>query len=127
MRISQLQKRESHNKETGDLGEWVAADFLKRLGFQILEKNYRFGRAGEIDIVAIDGDVLVFCEVKARSDDRYGEPECAITLAKQKQVRYLAKVWLYQHAIDEQECRFDVVAITFRRGCAEINYLKGAF
>jgi putative endonuclease len=127
MSLNQPQGRGSANKETGDFGEEVAADFLQRLGYTILARNYEFGRVGEIDIGARDGDVLVFCEVKARTNDRCGDPEYAITRKKQQQMRYLAKAYLYQHGIDEQECRFDVVAIRFDGPCPKIDYFKSAF
>ncbi len=127
MPLNQPQGRGSTNKDKGDLGEWIAADFLERLGYRIIQRNYEFGRVGEIDIIAQDGDVLVFCEVKTRTNDRYGDPEYALTRRKQEQVRYLAKAYLYQHGIDEQECRFDVVAIRFGGACPKIDYFKGAF
>lgn len=124
---NQPQGRGSNNKEKGDLGEAIAAEFLERLGYTIVECKYEFGEVGEIDIVARDGEVLVFCEVKTRTNDRYGDPEYAITRRKQRQVRYLAKAYLYQHGIDEQEVRFDVVAIMFDGHCPKIDYFKSAF
>jgi len=127
MPLNQPQGRGSDNKKKGDFGEWIAADFLERLGYTIIERNYEFGNVGEIDIVARDGDVLVFCEVKTRTNDRFGDPEYAITRRKQQQVRYLAKAYLYQHGIDEQEVRFDVVAIRFDKGNPKIDYFKSAF
>ena len=127
MPIDQPQGRRSDNKKKGDLGEAIAADFLQRLGYAIIETKYQYRDIGEIDIIAEDGDVLVFCEVKARSSDRYGEPEYALTKKKQSQVRYLAKCYLFEHDIDEQEVRFDVVAITHDGHCPKIDYFKNAF
>lgn len=127
MRTVQTGGEGSSSKTTGTLGEWVAADFLERLGYRIVERNYTYGRAGEIDIVARDGEVLVFCEVKARTSDRCGEPEYAITRKKQAQLRYLATAYLYEHGIDEQEVRFDAVAITFDGRCSKIDHFKNAF
>ncbi len=127
MQLTQPQGRGSNNKDKGDLGEAIAADFLERLGYTIVERKYEYGEVGEIDIVARDGDVLVFCEVKTRTNDRYGGPEYAITRRKQRQVRFLAKAYLFQHGIDEQEVRFDVVAIMFDGRCPKIDYFKSAF
>lgn len=127
MHLNQSQGRGTNNKEKGDLGEAIAAEFLERLGYSIVKRKYKYRSAGEIDIVAQDGDVLVFCEVKTRSSDNYGEPEYALTKQKQRQVRYMAKAYLFEHDIDEQEVRFDVVAIMFDGRCPKIDYFKGAF
>ncbi len=110
----------------GGRGEQLAVAYLRKAGFAIVETNYRFGR-GEIDIIARDGDVLVFCEVKLRLNDEYGEPEYAITTRKQKQIRKIAAGYLYEHEIRNQDCRFDVVAIRFNAGRPEINYIRNAF
>jgi putative endonuclease len=113
-------------KEQGNKGEQIARQYLKRLGFEIVGMNYRFGH-GEIDIIAKDGDTLVFCEVKMRKSDEYGDPEYAITPNKQKQIRKIAQGYLYEHEIREQDCRFDVVAIRMKRGTPEINHIRNAF
>ena len=113
-------------KEQGNQGERIAMRHLKQLGFEIVEMNYRFGH-GEIDIVARDGDTLVFCEVKMRKSDEYGDPEYAITPKKQQQIRKIAQGYLYEHEIKEHLCRFDVVAIRLNRGTPEINYIRNAF
>ncbi len=119
----------SHNvstRELGDEGEQIAKQFLAERGFRILEMNYRHGK-GEIDIICKDGDVLVFCEVKMRKTDEYGDPEYAITPRKQAQVRKIAEAYLYENDIEDQECRFDVVAIKKFGGVQEINYIPNAF
>ena len=114
-------------KEQGNKGEDIAMRHLKRLGFEIVEMNYRFGH-GEIDIIAKEGDTLVFCEVKMRKTDEYGDPEYAITPRKQQQIRKIARAYLYEHEIKEQECRFDVVAIRmYGRKTPEINHIRNAF
>jgi len=114
------------SKAQGNKGEQIAMRHLKRIGFQIVEMNYRFGH-GEIDIVAKDDNTLVFCEVKMRKSNEYGDPEYAITPKKQQQIRKVAQGYLYEHEIKEQECRFDVVAIRMVRGVPEINYIRNAF
>ena len=92
----------------------------------ILQRNYRFER-GEIDIIAEDGEELVFVEVKARRTKAFGEPEDSVTTQKQEQIQRVAEGYLFEHAISDRACRFDVVAIFFRNGKAEINHLKNAF
>ncbi len=111
---------------TGQAGEDIARQFLVEQGLTIVETNYRFGR-GEIDIIARDGEYLVFCEVKARWNDEYGPPEYAITPKKQQQIRKVAEGYLYVRGIRDQACRFDVVAIDMSQGKPEIHYLRNAF
>jgi len=116
----------SNTRATGTHGEKIAMSFLRKQGLEILEMNYQFGH-GEIDIIAKEGEILVFCEVKTRYSDEFGPPECAITERKQAQVRKTAIAYLYEHEIREQICRFDVVAIRVKGSGPEIRYLKNAF
>ena len=92
----------------------------------IRQRNYRFER-GEVDIVADDGDEIVFVEVKARRSKSYGEPEEAVTENKQAQLQRVAEGYLFEHEIEDRACRFDVVAIFFHNGKAQINHFKNAF
>lgn len=111
---------------TGKAGEDAAVDYLTKKGYRILERNFRFER-GEIDIVAEDGDVLVFVEVKARSTHQFGEPEDALTPRKQEYLRRTAEGYLFSHDIDDRECRFDVIAIDIHGARMEIRHLEEAF
>jgi putative endonuclease len=108
------------------LGEGLAVDFLVKKGYRILERNYRFER-GEIDIVAEEKDELVFVEVKARGSKSFGEPEDAVTIGKQKKIRYVAEGYLFQHHIDGKTCRFDVVTVKVGRKEPEIQHYENAF
>ena len=123
--MNELNKRST--RQSGDEGEEMAKQHLLKLGFEIIEMNYRFGKGGEIDIIAKDGEVLVFCEVKMRHNDEYGDPEFAITAKKQAQLRKIAHAYLYERDIDNVECRFDVVAIKNYGVKPEINYIPNAF
>jgi putative endonuclease len=115
-------------KDFGKEGEEIACRHLKQLGYQIIETNYHYGKSGEIDIIAKDGEVLVFCEVKMRTSDLYGDPEFGVTPRKQAQVRKLAEIYLWDKQIEDQECRFDVVAIKKYPGMKEqINHIPHAF
>lgn len=116
----------TNKREQGTAGEDVAVQFLEKNGYKILERNYRFERA-EIDIIAQDGEELVFVEVKTRRSDSYGAPEDAVTEEKQEQIRAAAEGYLYQHDIDNRPCRFDIVAIEFKDGKRELRHLKDAF
>lgn len=113
-------------KSKGDLGEETAAEHLRRNGFDIIERNYR-RRGGEIDIVASDGGVLVFIEVKFRRNTAFGAPQESVTPAKQERLRRTAEVYVAERGIGERECRFDVVAVTAGGGTARIEHFRNAF
>ena len=117
------------NKEIGDEGEQLAVDFLKSRGYEIIIKNYRFGR-GEIDIIVKDpkDGFLVFVEVKSRQNLEYGEPEYAVTQSKIKQIKKMARLYIYENKYEEIECRFDVIAILFKEELPpEITHIENAF
>jgi putative endonuclease len=115
-----------NRKDLGPRGEDMAAAFLRGLGMEIVMTGYRYDRA-EVDIIARDDDVLVFCEVKARRDDTYGAPEYAMTARKRAQIRKAAEGYLFENGIHQQQCRFDVVAILFHDDREEIRHYKDAF
>ena len=112
--------------DRGKQGEDAAEAFLSAKGFDILERNYRHGR-GEIDIIARDGEYTVFVEVKCRSNERFGSPEYAVTSGKQAQLRRVAAGYMYEHGFAELACRFDVITVEFRNGCADCRHLVNAF
>ena len=117
------------NKELGEKGEAIAGELLTGKGYEILERNYRYGH-GEIDIVAKDPSdgYTVFVEVKARQNLEYGEPEYAITKSKQKQIRKIAELYLFDKEIIELKCRFDVVTVLLQgKGKPVINHYENAF
>ena len=114
-------------KKTGDKGEDIAASILVKKGYEIVERNYRYGK-GEIDIIAKDDDVLVFIEVKTRKNLEYGPPELAVTKNKQRQIRKIAEAYLYEKKIKDINCRLDVVAIQFYQNQKpRINHIENAF
>lgn len=118
---------DKYKKELGDRGEDIAADFLQKDNYEIIERNYRFGH-GEIDIVAKDNGILVFTEVKTRKNLEFGPPELAITKSKQRQIRKIAEAYLVEKNITEMDCRIDVVAILLKKNLPpEINHIKNAF
>lgn len=99
----------------GESGEDLAAAALQRRGYAILERRYRT-KIGEIDIVARDGDVLVFVEVKARSGGRLGSPAEAVTDSKRRRLAVMASDYLARRRPAATTCRFDVVAVTISGG-----------
>ena len=96
----------------GRRGEELAGKFLKKAGYKILESNYR-GRLGEIDLVAEDGDCLVFVEVKTRGSLACGHPLESIDSRKQRQLIKAAREYLAEHDAEERVCRFDAVSVLF--------------
>ena len=100
----------SLNKIHGEKGEALAANFLIKKGYTILEKNYRYKRA-EIDLIVKKDNLLIFVEVKARSSQNYGFPEEAVNEKKSEMVISAANQYIL--AIDwHDEIRFDIIAIT---------------
>ena len=100
-----------NKRKTGSHYEEVAAAYLKRQGYEILERNYR-DRLGEIDIIAMEGRYLAFVEVKYRKNLKSGYPEEAVSRQKQQRIRHTASYYLYRHGYGEETpCRFDVVSI----------------
>lgn len=121
-----IARKKVNKRAQGAIGENLAAEFLEKNGYLILQRNYRFER-GEIDLVAKDGDELVFVEVKARTSKAFGSPEEAVTPEKQKQIRNVAEGYLFEHEIENQACRFDVVAIHYMNGNPIIKLIRNAF
>ena len=113
--------------ELGARGERIAAAYLTDVGLRVLDRNWRC-RDGELDIVAREGDALVFCEVKTRRGVGYGHPVEAVTPAKRRRLRTLAQRWLAAHDEHAPELRFDVVGVLVRRtGPALVTHLRAAF
>ena len=111
----------------GEQGEQIAVNFLKRLGYQIEQQNYRC-RQGEIDIIAKDGATLVFVEVKTKTQAAFGAPQAMVTPTKQKTITHVAMRYVQQHRFLDTALRFDVIAITFRpHGTAEVEHIPAAF
>lgn len=111
----------------GDKGERLAVRHLKRLGYRILARQSR-SRIGELDVVALDGECIVFVEVKTRSSQAAGHPAEALTLAKQYQLTRVALAWLKARGLLERRARFDVVAITWGDGTDPvIEHYRNAF
>ena len=115
-----------NRQSKGSAGENLAAQFLQERGYEIVERNYRFGR-GEMDIIAKEGQDLVFIEVKARHSGMYGDPVESITQAKEAQLRRVAEGYLFDHQIEEQSCRFDVVTIVYQNGSPVLRVIRDVF
>ncbi|MEO7005566.1 MAG: YraN family protein [Terrimesophilobacter sp.] len=111
----------------GARGEQLAADHLVQRGYVILERNWRC-RAGEIDIVARDGDDTVFVEVKTRSGMAFGHPLEAITVVKLARLRRLAGAWCEAHPGYGRRIRIDAIAVIAPPGGpVRLDHLPGVF
>lgn len=113
-----------HNK-TGKDGEDLVADFLKKKGYKVLFRNWRFGR-DELDIVAENENWLVFVEVKTRSNIIIGEPHEAVTKKKQKFLIRAANYYISENNCTK-EARFDVISVILSADEATITHIENAF
>lgn len=115
-------------KLLGRQGEEAAAQYLENNGYRVLYRNYRC-QLGEIDLIALDGGVLVFVEVRARSGDQYGLAQESVTGRKQNKLRQLAWHYLKASGKTGSACRFDVVAILFdgENKVKRLEHIENAF
>jgi putative endonuclease len=113
-------------RRTGESGESLAVKALKKEGYRILEQNYR-SKLGEIDVIAQDGGVLAFVEVKARRTEEFGSPKLAVTPRKQRKISMVALQYLKETGQITSKARFDVVAIRLWPGQPDIEIIKNAF
>lgn len=111
----------------GRYGEELAARRLAETGMTVLQRNWRCGRSGEIDIVARDGDVLVVCEVKTRRGGGFQHPMAAVTPEKAERLRGLAERWIQAHGgAPPGGVRIDLVGVVLpRRGAAVVQHARG--
>ena len=110
----------------GNIGENLACEELERRGYAIIARRYR-RRGGELDIIARDGQTMVFVEVKAREGRAFGEACEAVTANKRRTITRLALDYLMRHRLTECACRFDVVSIHFDSGTPVIDVYQNAF
>ena len=113
-------------KELGQKGEEFALRFLKKRGYQIIQKNY-VCKMGEMDIIAKEKDTLVFIEVKTRTSTTFGPPQLAVNPKKQSQMSKVALNFLKEKKLEDVKARFDVVAILLGPRGEEIELIKDAF
>ena len=111
---------------TGPRGEAEAAAFLEQCGYRILERGYR-GAGGELDLVACQGECLVFVEVKSGEEGGLGHPEERVDAAKRAHLVRAARHYCARHPVPGQEFRFDVIAVVFGKGEPQITHLMDAF
>ena len=112
--------------ELGCKGETAAASFLKREGYKIICTDYRT-KLGQIDIIAKDRDTVCFVEVKTRSTLRFGQPDEAVEIFKQRKISQSALIYLKEKKLLESRARFDVVRILYNDNEPQVELIKDAF
>ncbi len=113
-----------HN-DLGKLGEQLALQHLRSLNYQILEVNWYHGKH-ELDIIAMDGPVLVVVEVKTRATDAFGEPEYAVNRKKQRSIVKAADAFIQEHDLN-LDTRFDVISVLVTPQGRKISHIDDAF
>ena len=107
-------------RSIGQKGEDLAAAYLEQMGWRVVDRNWRYRRVGEIDIVAVEPSrgrgTLVFCEVKSRTGTGYGEPLESITRAKLQRLHRLACMWMSTHEMGYDQVRIDAIGILAPQG-----------
>jgi putative endonuclease len=115
------------HREIGNAGEDLACSFLESKGWKILDRNFFYDRA-EVDIIAQDGDVVVFLEVKLRSTTRFGQPFEHVTESKVKKVFKAAEAWVRENDLYDSPMRFDIIGIIKKKNQApEFNHIEDAY
>ena len=110
----------------GKTGEDLACAELEKRGYAIVARRYR-RRGGEIDIIARQGETMVFVEVKAREGHAFGEAAEAVTAFKRRRIAQLALDYVTRRGLSQRPCRFDVVSIHFDAGAPVIEVFQSAF
>lgn len=111
--------------ELGRIGENIIADYITKLGYKVVERNFECNQ-GEIDIIAKDKEELVFIEVKTRTDISYGEAREAVTNTKKRHLINSIKYYIYKQKLENQPIRIDVAEVYINKGKVKVNYIKQA-
>lgn len=114
-----------NKRDKGNKGEDQAVEYLINKGYKILDRNYYVSN-GELDIIALDGAMIVFIEVKARGSRRYGEAREAVHWQKQQKLYHTAQLYLHQNKYYNMQCRFDIIEVYFNE-TEPIVHIEAAF
>lgn len=114
-----------NNIVKGRTGEELVRDYLNSKGYSILENNYR-NKIGEIDIIAMDKDILVFIEVKTRTSTSYGYAFEAVDIRKQKKIMNVSMVYIKYKKLGNLQLRYDIIEVYLQKDI-KINHLINAF
>jgi len=117
---------DDRRRELGQQGEREAERFLRAQGYTIIVKNYR-SRFGEIDLVALDRQTIVFVEVRTHTGEVLGDPLESVNLRKQRQIAKTALDYLLRHRLHDRAARFDVIGIRWQGEAARLTHIREAF
>ena len=117
-----------YNKDIGSYGEDLALNYLNKINYKFLARNFR-NKSGEIDLIFKDGDIIIFVEVKSRYSYHFGLPCESVTYFKQKQIFNISKYFLFKNKLLKYNCRYDVIEIYFNKNDNTyfIEHIKDAF
>lgn len=121
-----------NKKKKGDQGEKIAANYLSQNGYTIISLNERFGRLGEIDIIACEKEYVCFIEVKTRTSRTFGTPAEAVNSKKQQSIKRMAQIYVSSSRLGNANLRFDIVEVYMSKKnnlyiANRINIIKNAF
>ena len=114
-----------NNKEKGAMGEEIAARYLANKGYRIIDRNYRTN-IGEIDIIALKDDLLIFIEVKSRTNIIYGYPYEAVNWKKQEKIIKSSLIYMKHKKLKDYQIRYDIIEIYLQNN-RKINHIENAF
>ncbi len=114
------------NKEIGRRGENIACEYLIRIGLLVVCKNF-YCRFGEIDIIAKDGEELVFIEVKTRTNNKYGNPSDSVDYNKRNHLHRAIEYFIYTKNIKNINIRVDVIEVYLKSNKVRVNHIKNVF
>lgn len=120
------QRPRRSKQHVGQAGEKAAAALLRKEGFRIIAYNFKTP-LGEIDVIAEEGNVLCFIEVKTRRSVAYGSPAEAVTPRKQRQIARVAAVYVSRNCPEGRDCRFDVVTVIDGNDLPVVDLIRDAF
>ena len=115
---------QTKQQKVGQRGEDLAVKFLKKKHYKILERNFRAGKYGEIDIIAKNKDELIFTEVKTKTDNQFGLPEQEFTYQKKKKMRRAIQNYLFKNHFTNQNWRADLIAIEISEDKPNIRHYE---
>ena len=102
-----------NTRQLGKIGEDVAAKYLQNNGVRIIKRNY-YTKFGEIDLIGIENQTIIFTEVKLRRNNFFGFPSESVNLRKLKRIKKTAQIYLYENHMNNVDCRFDLICLYFQ-------------
>jgi len=127
-----MAQTDKNKRSFGSYGEELALEYLANNNYKIINRNFRYGRLGEIDIVAWESGYLCFVEVKTRTNTEFGTPAEAVTYRKQKIIRKISQVFISRYNMHDKDIRYDIAEVYLSKeynktGGSTINIIKNAF